>query len=88
MHEQFVSRLVAHPVFRNDRNLMIFLEYEKELNVRGKNKKEKLVGEISKLLKRISVREQGEYAHMTPEVGWGREGPQKAYKASEVTGIL
>ena len=45
MHEQFVSRLVAHPVFRNDRNLLIFLEYEKELNVRGKNKKEKLVGE-------------------------------------------
>ena len=44
MHEQFISRLVAHPVFRNDRNLMIFLEYEKELNVRGKNKKEKLVG--------------------------------------------
>ena len=45
MHEQFISRLVAHPVFRNDRNLMIFLEYEKDLNVRGKNKKEKLVGE-------------------------------------------
>ena len=52
MHEQFISRLVAHPVFRNDRNLMIFLEYEKDLNVRGKNKKEKLVGED---IKRITI---------------------------------
>jgi len=51
MHEQFVSRLVAHPVFRNDRNLMIFLEYEKELNVRGKNKKEKLVGMFTSITK-------------------------------------
>jgi len=29
---------------RSDTNLAIFLEYDKELNVRGKNKKEKLVG--------------------------------------------
>ena len=43
MHETFLCRLVAHPIFRVDRNLHIFLEYEKELNVRGKNKKEKLV---------------------------------------------
>ena len=47
MHEAFLSRLVAHPVFRNDRNLHIFLEYEKDLNVRGKNKKEKLFGLLS-----------------------------------------
>ena len=33
--------------FRSDTNLAIFLEYEKELNVRGKNKKEKLVGFFS-----------------------------------------
>lgn len=43
MHETFLCRLVAHPIFRTDRNLQIFLEYEKELSVRGKNKKEKLV---------------------------------------------
>merc|ERR1719461_446614 len=43
MHETFLCRLVSHPVFRNDMNLAIFLEYDKELNVRGKNKKEKLL---------------------------------------------
>merc|ERR1719337_349384 len=42
MHETFLCRLAAHPVFRNDLNLAIFLEYDKELNVRGKNKKERL----------------------------------------------
>ncbi|XP_059079228.1 sorting nexin-6-like [Tigriopus californicus] len=42
MHETFLCRLAAHPVFRFDRNLHIFLEFDKELNVRGKNKKEKL----------------------------------------------
>lgn len=31
-------------MFKSDRNLQIFLEYEKDLNVRGKNKKEKLAG--------------------------------------------
>ena len=44
MHETFLCRLVAHPQFRMDRNLAIFLEYEQDLNVRGKNKKEKLAG--------------------------------------------
>ena len=44
MHETFLCRLAAHPVFKDDMNLAIFLEYDKELAVRGKNKKEKLVG--------------------------------------------
>lgn len=43
MHETFLTRLAAHPIFSRDRNFHIFLEYEKELQVRGKNKKEKLV---------------------------------------------
>ncbi len=51
MHETFLCRLVAHPIFRNDRNLIIFLEYDKDLNVRGKNKKERLVGLMSSLQK-------------------------------------
>ncbi|CAG0898199.1 unnamed protein product [Cyprideis torosa] len=42
MHELFLSRLAAHPVFRNNQNFKIFLEYEQDLSVRGKNKKEKL----------------------------------------------
>ncbi len=51
MHETFLCRLAAHPVFKNDVNLRIFLEYEKDLSVRGKNKKEKLVGIFSSFQK-------------------------------------
>nr|CAG4644768.1 EOG090X05NC [Leptodora kindtii] len=42
MHEVFLCRLANHPVFRNDHNFRVFLEYEQDLSVRGKNKKEKL----------------------------------------------
>jgi sorting nexin-5/6/32 len=42
MHEVFLQRLAAHPTLRNDHNFKVFLEYKGELNVRGKNKKEKL----------------------------------------------
>jgi len=44
MHETFLCRLAAHPIFREDMNLAIFLEYDKELAVRGKNKKERFQG--------------------------------------------
>ena len=37
--------------FRNDTNLAIFLEYDQDLNVRGKNKKEKLAGFFSSFQK-------------------------------------
>lgn len=40
MHEVFLQRLATHPMFRSDHNLKVFLEYEQDLNVRGKNKKE------------------------------------------------
>jgi len=43
-HEVFLQRLAGHPVMKNDRNFHVFLEFEGELNMRGKNKKEKLVG--------------------------------------------
>jgi len=46
-HEVFLQRLANHPCMRNDRNFHVFLEFESELNVRGKNKKEKLVGMFS-----------------------------------------
>ena len=39
------------PTFRGDTNLAIFLEYDKDLNVRGKNKKEKLAGLFSSFQK-------------------------------------
>jgi len=51
MHEAFLCRLAAHPVFREDMNLAIFLEYDKELAVRGKNKKERLAGLLSSFQK-------------------------------------
>jgi len=41
MHEVFLQRLAAHPLLRNDVNFKVFLEYDKDLSVRGKNKKEK-----------------------------------------------
>jgi len=46
-HEVFLQRLAGHPAMKNDRNFHVFLEFEGELNVRGKNKKEKLVGMFS-----------------------------------------
>lgn len=49
MHELFLQRLALHPVFRVDHNFHVFLEYEKELSVRGKNKKERLAGLLSHL---------------------------------------
>jgi len=42
MHEVFLCRLANHPIFRSDHNFRVFLEYEQDLSVRGKNKKEKL----------------------------------------------
>ena len=47
MHEVFLQRLAHHPRFRLDSNFKIFLEYESDLSVRGKNKKEKLSGMLA-----------------------------------------
>lgn len=49
MHEVFLQRLANHPMFRNDHNFRVFLEYDQELSVRGKNKKEKLAGLFSNI---------------------------------------
>ncbi|KAL1236307.1 Sorting nexin-6 [Trichinella pseudospiralis] len=44
MHGLFLTRLATHPVLKDDSNFQIFLEYQDAngLNIRGKNKKEKL----------------------------------------------
>ncbi|KAH7730703.1 Protein SNX-6 a [Aphelenchoides avenae] len=47
MHEVFLCRLAAHRIFRADPNFRVFLEYEGELSVRGRNKKE-VMGSILK----------------------------------------
>lgn len=44
MHEVFLSRLAQHSVFRRDNNLKVFLEYDNDLSVRTKNKKERMEG--------------------------------------------
>ncbi len=31
MHEVFLSRIAAHPVMRNDENLHVFLQFEKDV---------------------------------------------------------
>jgi len=48
MHEAFLVRIVNHEKLRNDHDLRIFLTYDGELSVRGKNAKEKLTGWFSK----------------------------------------
>ncbi|XP_050439174.1 sorting nexin-6 isoform X1 [Adelges cooleyi] len=53
MHEMFLSRLAQHPVFRYDTNFRVFLEYDQDLAVRTKNKKE-LFEEIMKSLSKTT----------------------------------
>lgn len=54
MHEIFLQRLASHDKFRGDNNFKIFLEYENELAVRGKSKREKLAGSISNIGKSLT----------------------------------
>ncbi|XP_051901115.1 sorting nexin-32-like isoform X1 [Pristis pectinata] len=51
MHEVFLQRLAAHPVLRKDHNFYVFLEYDQDLSVRGKNKKEILGGFLKNIVK-------------------------------------
>nr|CAG4640837.1 EOG090X05NC [Eulimnadia texana] len=51
MHEVFLCRLANHSIFRTDHNFRVFLEYEQDLSVRGKNKKERLEGLFKSLSK-------------------------------------
>ncbi|TNN16633.1 Sorting nexin-32 [Schistosoma japonicum] len=43
MHEVFLQRLASHPTFKHDHGFRVFLEFEEELNVRNKTRKEKAV---------------------------------------------
>lgn len=54
MHEIFLQRLASHEKFRQDSNFKIFLEYENELAVRGKSKREKLAGSIQNIGKSLT----------------------------------
>uniref|UniRef100_A0A915EP13 PX domain-containing protein n=1 Tax=Ditylenchus dipsaci TaxID=166011 RepID=A0A915EP13_9BILA len=47
MHEVFLCRLAAHPIFSKDPNFRVFLEYDNDLLVRGKNKRE-IMGSLFK----------------------------------------
>ncbi|KAK3093542.1 hypothetical protein FSP39_017028 [Pinctada imbricata] len=51
MHEVFLQRIAAHPVLKNDMNFEVFLEFDQDLSVRGKNKKEKLGGFFKSITK-------------------------------------
>ncbi|EEB18301.1 Sorting nexin-6, putative [Pediculus humanus corporis] len=42
VHEMFLIRLAKHPVFKFDYTFQVFLEYDEDLLVRGKNKLEKI----------------------------------------------
>lgn len=54
MHEMFLQRLAAHEKFREDNNFKIFLEYENELAVRCKSKKERITNSIQNIGKSFS----------------------------------
>lgn len=54
MHEIFLQRLAAHEKFREDNNFKIFLEYENELAVRCKSKKERLAGSLQNISKSLT----------------------------------
>lgn len=51
MHEVFLTRLATHPAFKHDTNFRIFLEYQKDLNVRSKNTKERFGGLVKSISK-------------------------------------
>lgn len=44
MHEVFLQRLAAHPVFRNDAHLRVFLEYEHDLCAKPRGKMDLIGG--------------------------------------------
>lgn len=50
----FLQRLAAHEKFREDNNFKIFLEYENELAVRSKSKKERIAGSIQNIGKSLT----------------------------------
>lgn len=47
MHEVFLQRLAAHPVFRNDAHLRVFLEYEQDLCAKPRGKMDLIGGLVS-----------------------------------------
>lgn len=49
MHEVFLSRLAAHPVFRIDQHLKVFLEYEHDLCAKPRKKLDLLGGLVRSL---------------------------------------
>lgn len=49
MHEVFLSRLAAHPVFRIDQHLKVFLEYEQDLCAKPRKKLDLLGGLVRSL---------------------------------------
>ncbi|CAB3360193.1 sorting nexin-6 isoform X2 [Cloeon dipterum] len=51
MHEVFLIRLANHPIFRNDHFFRVFLEYDQDLCVRSKNKKELFEGLVKSFSK-------------------------------------
>ncbi|XP_048733107.2 sorting nexin-6-like [Ostrea edulis] len=51
MHEVFLQRIAAHPQLKNDVNFEVFLSFDQDLSVRGKNKKEKIGGFFKSITK-------------------------------------
>lgn len=54
MHEVFLQRLAAHPVFRNDAHLRVFLEYEQDLCAKPRGKMDLIGGLVRFSLTNLS----------------------------------
>lgn len=49
MHEVFLTRLASHSVFRDDKHLQVFLEFDQDLCARPKGRLEQLGGLVKSL---------------------------------------
>lgn len=49
MHEVFLTRLASHSVFRDDKHLQVFLEYDHDLCAKPKGRLEQLGGLVRSL---------------------------------------
>eukprot|EP00048_Salpingoeca_helianthica_P022224 m.17093 g.17093 ORF g.17093 m.17093 type:complete len:400 (-) comp7044_c0_seq1:180-1379(-) len=53
MHELFLQRLASHPAFREDDNLVTFLNYDKDLMAKSKSWREKVADSVKSAAKAI-----------------------------------
>lgn len=82
MHEIFLQRLAAHEKFREDTNFKVFLEYENELAVRSKSKKEIIAGSIQNIGKSLT-----DFVITTSQVAHDKKAESATDNATDDTNV-